>query len=159
MNESELKHFGIKGMKWGQRRYQYKDGSLTPAGKKRYSDGNEGSPSAKPSQTKTKSVSEMSDDELRKAISRKQLEQQYISYYPKQVSKGKKFVNTVLKDIVIPAAKEQSRQALNNYLNSQIKKAMGTQQQEDPYKKMAQDVKNYQTKKAWDKMQEELNNK
>lgn len=159
MNESELKHFGIKGMKWGQRRYQYKDGSLTPAGKKRYSDGSEGSSSTKSSKTKTKSVSEMSDDELRKAISRKQLEQQYLSYHPKQVSKGKKFVDTVLKDIVIPAAKEQSKQALNNYLNSQLKKAMSTQQQEDPYKKMAQDVKNYQTKKAWEKMQEELNNK
>lgn len=34
----ELSHHGIKGMKWGVRRYQNKDGSLTPAGKKRYSD-------------------------------------------------------------------------------------------------------------------------
>ena len=32
----ELYHHGIKGMKWGVRRYQKKDGSLTPAGKKRY---------------------------------------------------------------------------------------------------------------------------
>ena len=32
----ELQHWGIKGMKWGQRRYQNKDGSLTPAGVKRY---------------------------------------------------------------------------------------------------------------------------
>lgn len=34
--EYELYHHGIKGMKWGVRRYQNKDGSLTPAGKKRY---------------------------------------------------------------------------------------------------------------------------
>lgn len=34
--ENELIHWGIKGMKWGVRRYQNKDGSLTPAGKKRY---------------------------------------------------------------------------------------------------------------------------
>jgi hypothetical protein len=34
----ELYHWGIKGMKWGQRRYQNKDGSLTPAGRKRYAD-------------------------------------------------------------------------------------------------------------------------
>lgn len=32
----ELYHWGIKGQKWGVRRYQNKDGSLTPAGKKRY---------------------------------------------------------------------------------------------------------------------------
>lgn len=34
--DDELQHWGIKGQKWGQRRYQYKDGSLTPAGQKRY---------------------------------------------------------------------------------------------------------------------------
>lgn len=33
---NSLYHHGIKGMKWGVRRYQNKDGSLTPAGKKRY---------------------------------------------------------------------------------------------------------------------------
>ena len=32
----ELYHHGIRGMKWGIRRFQNKDGSLKPAGKKRY---------------------------------------------------------------------------------------------------------------------------
>lgn len=33
-SNGELYHHGIKGQKWGVRRYQNKDGSLTPAGKK-----------------------------------------------------------------------------------------------------------------------------
>lgn len=36
MDKNELQHWGIKGMKWGKRRYQNSDGSLTEAGKKRY---------------------------------------------------------------------------------------------------------------------------
>ena len=44
----ELYHHGIKGMKWGVRRFQRKDGSLTSAGKKRYLD----DPSVKSSKAK-----------------------------------------------------------------------------------------------------------
>lgn len=36
MEYNYLKHHGIKHMKWGVRRYQNEDGTLTPAGKKRY---------------------------------------------------------------------------------------------------------------------------
>lgn len=37
MELTELKHYGIKGMKWGVRRYQNSDGTLTTEGEKRYS--------------------------------------------------------------------------------------------------------------------------
>lgn len=36
--ELELYHYGVKGQRWGVRRFQRKDGSLTAAGKKRYYD-------------------------------------------------------------------------------------------------------------------------
>lgn len=38
MGNNYLSHYGIKGQEWGKRRFQYEDGSLTPEGKKRYSD-------------------------------------------------------------------------------------------------------------------------
>lgn len=36
MDNNYLSHDGVKGMKWGERRYQYKDGSLTPEGRIHY---------------------------------------------------------------------------------------------------------------------------
>jgi len=41
MDNKELTHWGIKGMRWGIRRFQNSDGSLTSAGKKRYGDSDE----------------------------------------------------------------------------------------------------------------------
>lgn len=37
ISSEELYHHGVKGQKWGIRNYQYSDGSLTPAGRNRYS--------------------------------------------------------------------------------------------------------------------------
>ena len=43
----DLQHHGIKGQKWGIRRFQKKDGSLTPAGKERYDDDDSTKPKKK----------------------------------------------------------------------------------------------------------------
>lgn len=41
MNKTYLVHHGIKGQRWGVRRFQNTDGSLTSAGKRRYGTSNE----------------------------------------------------------------------------------------------------------------------
>ena len=64
IGEDELRHWGIKGMKWGVRRYQNPDGTLTAAGKKRYSS--------------SENVRDISTDELRKRVNRLNNEQRYM---------------------------------------------------------------------------------
>ena len=55
-NEYYLAHHGIKGQKWGVRRYQNKDGSYTSAGKSRYAKYDKGSGSgSKKSSSKSSS--------------------------------------------------------------------------------------------------------
>lgn len=101
MEPNELMHHGIKGQKWHVRRFQNKDGSLTVAGKKRYStDGGSDSKSkikdavarykakiatskAKKEEArkaaeaaKPKPIGNMDNDELRKTIESLQLKKQ-----------------------------------------------------------------------------------
>ena len=90
-----LQHHGILGMKWGVRRYQNKDGSLTAAGKARQNSSSDGngsesknmstSSSSKSNVTKssssttttTKSVSEMTIEELKAITERNNAEANY----------------------------------------------------------------------------------
>lgn len=110
----ELCHYGIKGQRWGFRRYQNPDGSLTSAGKARYSTGKPrmslfGKKKTSAAKVRAKSETEpvakktskeMTNDELASAIRRMELEQRYSQLSapanaPK-VSAGRKFVNEVL---------------------------------------------------------------
>ena len=89
MGNNELHHWGILGMKWGRRRYQNKDGSLTPEGRKRYG-GDDETDEQKREEAKKRAINsgdinevarwrgEMSYDEFKKALDRVDLEQKLL---------------------------------------------------------------------------------
>ena len=85
MNERELVHYGIKGMKWGVLRYQNADGTLTAAGRVRdrmtRKRNRKRAEKVLKGSTKTvkRRLSQISDEELQKAVNRLQLERTYKS--------------------------------------------------------------------------------
>jgi hypothetical protein len=78
-----LAHYGIKNQKWGVRRFQNEDGSLTPEGRERY--GLKGG------------LSSMSDEDLRKAINRKTNENTYIRLQTKDATKRRTDISEFVK--------------------------------------------------------------
>lgn len=97
MTGNELQHWGIKGMKWGVRRYQNEDGTLTSAGKKRYNQNTEEPHEDYKRAHERKSASAMSDAELRNRLNRLQMERQYRDLTGTEIKKGKQYFDKVLK--------------------------------------------------------------
>ena len=118
--DSYIAHHGIIGMKWGVRRYQNKDGTLTNAGKARYStDSDAGSPApnsgvGKKTDTSSKSVSEMSDEELRTRLNRINMEDQYNAAMAKRNPQKNQRVNKLVNDL--------AEQAVRNFAQKGIEK-------------------------------------
>lgn len=75
VSSDELRHYGIKGQKWGVRRFQEEDGSLTPAGRKRYDDGISNGKQYKIPKTKSTHRINLEDKYQKQGMTKEQAEQ------------------------------------------------------------------------------------
>jgi hypothetical protein len=136
VRNGELYHWGVPGMKWGVRRYQNADGSLTDAGKRRahkqkvknLKKARKAKEEKAERQKRAKAgkipVSKMTDDELRARIERLRLEETVQNLTKStssadSVNKGKDFVkkygSDAVKKIVWENAVDIGKQVVKHY--------------------------------------------
>lgn len=139
MYELELRHHGIKGMHWGIRRYQNKDGSLTPAGQRRlnklekkynrlsgksHDDHEQISSNVNKKEKKHKKVSEMTNEEIQARIDRIRLVNTLNSLQPKHVSAGQRFANSV-KASISSIAKDKGTKLAGDWVDKKLRGKFG----------------------------------
>ena len=138
--DNELYHHGVKGMKWGVRKTPVR--SSSGATRKRKSNTlslfkkkktTRKVSSANSSPAQTKSIKDMSDDELQKKIERVRLEQQYQELDPKSVSRGKRIAKRVMDDVIVPAAVDIGKQAVKSIMANGVNKVLSLEDDNKVY--------------------------
>lgn len=163
--ENELYHHGVKGQRWGIRRYQNKDGSLTAAGKKRAakleSDYSEltgkkigetsvGSSGNSSKSSKPKSISEMSNEEIQARIDRIGLENKLLALTPEHVSTGKKIVNG-LRETAMSIAKEKGTKIVGDYVDKKVRNKLGLVDTKSMSKMLQEKAQDYENRQKIDR--------
>lgn len=140
--DDELMHFGIKGMKWGRRRYQNPDGTLTPMGIKRYlkSYDRESAALRRSDRKKQREIKKMYSD---KTIRKTKIRQQQADIAKREAERKEQRDDVIFK--ISKSAKDAA-----NLSDEQLKKRISRLEQEKKYKDLMSNARNEPAKKKVD---------
>lgn len=115
-----LVHHGILGQKWGIRRFQNEDGSLTPAGKKRY----DVDVSRQTGRIQRESISKLSDRELIDRLNRVRAEKQYAELTEELYRPGRRRAKNLGSQALERMVKQPFMNAAGNFIEKTLSKSL-----------------------------------